>query len=359
MERTKVININSLEKFITQIKKINPNYFFRGESRVFPCRNASAFRSCEKGWNSKKPFPFMQMIQEFYKEIAYKLNEDEADFIAFAQHYGIPTNLIDITTSPLIALYFAVECDLNETGIVYVVDDCSIDITELIHSRPKSNVIEEFFSNTPKELNILVPLFEQFKNDFPERFGILFQRLITDYLSCFDVPLSDEEKNLQKELKKKKNFDSCMCILCLNELIDNLTDFSMEHRDMDVYLYLALQYYFFKEAREIQQPIWSIDFLPNLIYRPVITFERGRNQQGLFLSQAYMTYIEPVYNFRVLAKQVVCIRNIEFHISNKLEILRDLDRIGINKKTIFCDFDNIAAYIKEKYSIIKSEDLLN
>lgn len=362
MKHKKVINIDSLEKYISQIKKIMPSYYFRGESKIYPERIASAFRSCKNGkdgWNSKKPFPFMQMINEFYKEIAYKLDEDRADFIAFAQHYGIPTNLIDITTSPLIALYFAVEKDFDDTGIVYVMDDCYIDVTDLIHSYPKANIIEELFSNTPKELNTLAPLFEQFKSDFPNEFYALLKQLISDYLAYFDYPFNKNEKELQKELKKKKGFDSCLCYLLLGELIDNLKDFSLENIDMDVCLYLALLFYFLKKAREVQEPIWSIDFLPNLIYRPVITFERGRNQHGLFLSQAYITYIEPVYNFRVLAKQSVTFQPIEFHITNKQEILNDLDRIGINKKTIFCDFDNTAAYIKEKYSIIKDSELLN
>jgi len=38
---------------------------------------------------------------------------------ALAQHYGYPTRLIDITTDPLIALYFAVNNDFNDDGYVY------------------------------------------------------------------------------------------------------------------------------------------------------------------------------------------------------------------------------------------------
>lgn len=69
-----------------------------------------------------------------------------------------------------------------------------------------------------------------------------------------------------------------------------------------------------------------------MLYQPIIRFERGRNRQGLFLYQGYMTYIEPVYNFRVLAEQLLYFQNIEFHIKNKSTILKELDKIGINKK---------------------------
>ncbi len=34
----------------------------------------------------------------------------------------------------------------------------------------------------------------------------------------------------------------------------------------------------------------------------------------------------------------------------KKEILKSHDKININKKTLFCDFDSIAEYIKEKYT---------
>lgn len=96
-----------------------------------------------------------------------------------------------------------------------------------------------------------------------------------------------------------------------------------------------------------------------MIYQPIVKFERGRNQQGLFLYQGYLTYIESVYKFRVLAKQHLCFRNVELHIKNKETILKELDKIGINKTTLFCDYDSIAQYITDKYSVMKEEQKLN
>ena len=96
-----------------------------------------------------------------------------------------------------------------------------------------------------------------------------------------------------------------------------------------------------------------------MVYQPIMKFERGRNQQGLFLYQGYMTYIEPVYNFRVLAKQQLYFQNIEMRIKNKALLLKELDTIGINEKTLFCDYDSIARYIKDKYSVLKESAKLN
>ena len=40
-------------------------------------------------------------------------------------------------------------------------------------------------------------------------------------------------------------------------------------------------------------------------------------------------------------------------------ILKELDKIGINRKTLFCDYDSIAKYITEKYNVLKKDDELN
>ena len=350
MAKTKIIEIDSLSQYIRYINKLDETVYYRGESKLNQSRKSSALRPYKFTWKSSEPFPFMKMIDEFYKETAYKLNEDKTDFIAFAQHHGIPTNLLDISSSPLTALYFACEKDVDESGAVYVSVPSYIDITELIHLFPNENIIEKVFSNTPKELNLLIPIFEKFKRDFSKEFEELLDVLIESYLKCFPYPLPDEENKFYKKLKRRK-FDVFECTHYLREAVEELKEFPYGECDELIYFYLALQFFYLKKAREYTEPIDCIGFLPNMIYQPIIKFERGRNQQGLFMYQGYMTYIEPVYNFRVLAAQHLRFQNIEFHIKNKRNILKELDRIGINKKMLFCDYDSIAQYITEKYSV--------
>lgn len=358
MAKTKIIEIDSLSKYIRYINKLKNVSYYRGEGEIFSSRQSSALRTYESRWNSAEPYPFMKMIDEFYKETAHKLNEDKNDFIAFAQHHEIPTNLLDISTSPLTALYFACQEEENDIGVVYLSSNAYIDVTELIHKYPNKNLIEEVFSNTPKELELLIPVFEQYKKDNPNNFELLLNKLIKSYLYYFSTPFSDEEKQFYKKLNRKK-YDVWECIYYLRECVEEIKEFPLDNCNEVVYFYLALQFYFLKKARTYTEPIHTLDFLPNMLYQPIIKFERGRNQQGLFLYQGYMTYIEPVYNFRVLAKQLLYFQNIEFHIKNKSTIIKELDKIGINKKTLFCDYDSVAQYIKRKYNIAKDERKLN
>lgn len=106
------IRIKSLSEYIKFFENGNyENYIFRGESANYGNIIASAFRDFNGCFNSyKKEYPFIGMKNEFKKEVYHKSKQDEKEnFIAFSQHYGIPTNLVDFSRSPLVALFFACE----------------------------------------------------------------------------------------------------------------------------------------------------------------------------------------------------------------------------------------------------------
>ena len=45
--------------------------------------------------------------------------KNDKEFLFLAQHYGLPTRLLDWTYNPLIALYFACCSNFDKDGIVY------------------------------------------------------------------------------------------------------------------------------------------------------------------------------------------------------------------------------------------------
>lgn len=65
-----------------------------------------------------------RLFQEF-KDRAISLLHDhrltEWDWLAFAQHIGVPTRLLDWTASPMVAAFFAIESDVKRDRLIYAV----------------------------------------------------------------------------------------------------------------------------------------------------------------------------------------------------------------------------------------------
>lgn len=352
------IVVNNLSNYIELFSDRKfTNYLFRGEPTNYPETVSSALRK------DTISLSFIQMKKEFKKEVWHKLSPDErTHFTAFSQHHGIPTNIIDITTSPLVALYFAcqkyenskeyiAEHDEN-TGFVYMFRNTFVDITSILTKFEDDNILELFAYNKSDIFNDMYELFLDFQLNHPELFREHFEKLNEEYYNYFS-------KSLRENPIPNKNIPEIDWgyELVMNSYVPSFTKNNkklekiyqeIEDVSNEVFIYTAYLQLFLRNILDYTEPIFWLDIMPNFKYAPILTFERGRNQQGLFIYQTYLNYIESVYNFAVLSCQRVWPDKI-IVIKDKEKILKELDFMGINEKFIYGDYDNVASYIKRKF----------
>ena len=115
------ITVKSFSDFYSRLKKVCNNdasdiqYFFRGHSMATFQSIPSIYRNNNIEYEDR-------MYHEAIRENPGEFTEDMSTFdkLVKMQHYELPTRLLDITTNPLIALYFACKENEDKDGAVLI-----------------------------------------------------------------------------------------------------------------------------------------------------------------------------------------------------------------------------------------------
>lgn len=354
--------INNLSEFITLTALNNfSDYYFRGENSDYRNIDSSLLRHRIKHEKSNVFF-YEELINGYYSEVASRLSEKELqNFLAFSQHHGLYTNLIDFTTKPVIALYFACDnCKNRSKGYVYLVNKK--------HTLDISNVIIKYFSLPVESLDIIGKLYnrkfkdQKFSSDFLKNFNIIdskkeYEKYIVSLWNQFCqlnlIPNGDTKYNIYDEfpLDYKKLGEWLPQFYNKGQYYDK----SYFERFSNVYnsIYINMLYEYLSRLDSINvlnfnDKSLKLNFpkFPYLIYKPSYKFDRMINQEGLFIYQCYYRIISKYRGFRLIKQKIE--PDIVIEINNQAEILKELDSIGINKKFIYGDYDSIATYVNMK-----------
>lgn len=131
-------NIGSISTFIKRMKEIVPKenhtLFYRGHSDSEYIDIPYIYRPLK---NNNIIFPYIKDEHNIFRKIIMACPNDflncksAFDYLVKMQHYGLPTRLLDVTSNPLVALYFSCTTNNGKGGkngevIVYEIPDKDI-----------------------------------------------------------------------------------------------------------------------------------------------------------------------------------------------------------------------------------------
>lgn len=194
----KDITIRNLEEFLSIQYGLPETDFFRGQSSSEYKLIPSIGRLFKEGQEKV----LIQYEREIFEDFKRKFSlftdarpKNDKEFLFLAQHYGLPTRLLDWTYNPLIALYFACCSNFDKDGVVFQ----GYEFNRTIFNEDKDNILSF------QSFDLLLPNLTdvRYKNQnglfvlYPEPWKEGFKFISTRYI----VP-SSSKRNILNKLEK-------------------------------------------------------------------------------------------------------------------------------------------------------------
>ena len=397
--------IESVSDFLNDIKGIKNKsgytLFYRGHSDKNYELKPSIYRNENFIKNEDK------IYRETIAKVPYDFNgKSSIESLALMQHYGVPTRILDLTTNALVALYFACEESKKIKEITKVkggsfLKKVNIDGEVIIFNIPNESVcysdsdkvtilanlskyennlhyekntyykqdisdveikIKEILKKTLKVINIDAVLeIAEFLRYYSLNKKEELKKYYEDYrLKNIDKKIEDiiieNYKGKEKIKDDIKSFFTILLLTILKTIIDEAEQSYINSlNEKDPYLKKLLHY--IREDKSYFKPIINPNDIGKILaVKPKLDNPRIVRQQGAFLifgaessfvynSTKPMPEIKKDWIIKGNNNNKIIIKS-----SKKESILKELDKLGINKSTLFPEIDKVADYIKEKYT---------
>lgn len=316
-------NIQDFLNLIESIKseKTNPNrLIFRGQSDNSWELKPSIFR--DEFMGNESSFCHLIKLQN-YEEIE-KCNS-EFEKLTVMQHYSVPTRLLDWTSNPLVAMFFAIEEDKNKDkdGKIFILNPPEFFLADSLF-----NERVEILTNLTKNKSLEDCLID----------SILHKKKIRDDFSKFFSKQSTSEKinNYNQMEDKESNIE-----FSYNLLTDTFDSNHQSSQSFNEILKPNLIEAYIEKFSEIT------------FILPKINNSRLRAQSGLFSFHGNKiegtTIIYDKMTSNNITKYTSVYKEVTIKNEHKEKLLKDLKNLNIHRGTLFPELENYAQFLRKSY----------
>lgn len=283
---TEVANARTIQSFIGLVSHASApgvQRFYRGVPKHFNKSVPSVFRSLTRIENEK--LLFNQLLARNPSD--FTPDTTTLDKLVRMQHHGLPTRLLDITSNPLMALYFACEKEPTKDGEVFVLSVPDYDVK--FPDSDRASVVANLARLTTA------------------------QRKAVSILAAESYSLPIDER------------------------------IEVFNKDRSV---LRLLHFIKQEKPYFEAKINSRNIKSILVVRAKLSNSRIAAQGGAFILFGDGATFEGSSKGRSILDTVITIPA-----KSKAGMLRDLDHLGINEATVYPGLERSAAYIAKPFPV--------
>lgn len=205
------IEIKSVVEYITEVNKLlkkskfNPNThtaFFRGHANKDWKLEPGLLRN--DGYIENEHLMYRTIVAKHTSE--FSTCTSALDYLVKMQHYGLPTRLLDLTTNPLVALYFACEHQVysrsnKETGEIIVLSIPTYSIKH--YDSDTISILANIAKCKEEEIRINMNFDKWMTTDFHNGFVFKQDKEYEEYRESFNA--LGEIKLLLHQISLEKN----------------------------------------------------------------------------------------------------------------------------------------------------------